>query len=348
MSTCLLRARPASTARGRQLRSQQLQVHHHRIDRVLHLVPHARGQPPDRRQPARYLQLLLQFAAPMPYPAASAASPSPSDSAAASRSAILDPVQRNLHLAPILQHHHLACDTAVPMSNATQHRLPERRLRRKHLLQPSCPPARLPPADTLSGTKYATASDTITARRSAVNSSTPSRSVSSIWFRFACSAVYPASRLRISRPAGRSSGSPAPADRTAPPAAAARLRRRSRPRPASTAPAARRSPATVAAQPPKAAPPPAIEISTASSANHSAARSHGSYAFRKNVDRTPTCTTRNGTPFRSSGSRNIQHPRLSKHLPQLVRKGFRPAAPQSSAAYGAGWFSVSGSVLRPA
>jgi len=32
-------------------------------------------------------------------------------------------------------------------------------------------------------------SDTITARRSAVNSSTPSRSVSSIWFRFACSAV---------------------------------------------------------------------------------------------------------------------------------------------------------------
>ncbi len=93
-------------------------------------MPHTRRQLPNRSQPPRHLQLLPQLRHRLHIPQrqqrphiAPVAQP------------IVDPVQRNLHLPPILQRHSL-CAHLAAIGKRLQHRRPQRRLRRKDLLQP--------------------------------------------------------------------------------------------------------------------------------------------------------------------------------------------------------------------
>jgi hypothetical protein len=123
--------RPAKRLRaaGNQLALQQLQMHHHRIDRVLHLVPHARCQPSNRRQPPRYLKLLSQLrrrfniAQSDQSPHIAAAQP------------IVDSVQRDLDVPPIFKRHTFR--TYLPfIGKRLEHCRSQRTLRIKDLLQP--------------------------------------------------------------------------------------------------------------------------------------------------------------------------------------------------------------------
>jgi hypothetical protein len=57
ISTCRC-APPNSPFSPSQLPPQQFKMHHHRVDRVLHLVSDTRRHSPNRRQPPRHLQLL--------------------------------------------------------------------------------------------------------------------------------------------------------------------------------------------------------------------------------------------------------------------------------------------------